>query len=154
MLDFIYEYLPIVIVVAIIGAFTVAFLLAWAALKKSSDKADDRERKLSDRELIARLLHYAKPHWKSFIGVFFIMIFSVVYDVVSPLLMGHVQDLIKGEFELSELFTLVGVYASILLVSLICTYLQAMILQRVGQKILYQVHLLIEQLLYQQLLLY
>ena len=34
MLDFVMEYLPIIIVGAIIGGFTVAFLFAYAALKK------------------------------------------------------------------------------------------------------------------------
>ena len=141
MLDFVREYLPIVIVTAIIGAFTVAFLIAWAALKKHKEEGDDRERKISDKELIARLLRYAKPYWKSFVAVFFIMLFSIVYDLLAPLLMGDIQDLIKEEFELRELFIMVGVYAGILVVSVICTYFQALILQRVGQKILSQLRL-------------
>ena len=141
MLEFIKEYLPIVIMVAVIGAFTVAFLIAWFALKKNKDEGDDRERKISDRELIGRLLKYAKPHWKSFVGVLFIMVFSVVHDVISPLLMSYVQDLIKGEFELRELYVMVGMYVIILLISVVCTYAQAMILQSVGQKILSKIRL-------------
>ncbi|MBR4972273.1 MAG: hypothetical protein IKY59_04815, partial [Oscillospiraceae bacterium] len=94
MLDFIREYLPVVIVASVIGAFAVAFIIAWFALRKNKEEGDDRERKLSDKELILRLLQYAKPHWKSFVGVLFIMIFSVVYDVISPLLMGYIQDMI------------------------------------------------------------
>ena len=155
MLDFVKEYLPIVIVVAIIGAFTVAFLIAWAALKKHADKSDDRERKISDKELITRLLQYAKPHWKSFALCLLIMLFSVVYDVISPLLMGEIQNLLKDEFALSQLFTMVAIYASILVVSVICTYFQALILQRVGQKILSKIRLdtftRIEQLSHEQL---
>ena len=139
--DFVREYLPIVIVVAIIGGFTTMFLIAWAALKKAKDESDDRERKISDKELIVRLLKYAKPHWKSFVAVFFIMLFSIGHDIISPLLMGNIQDLIKGKFELPQLFVMVGMYACILLVSLICTYFQALILQRVGQKILSQLRL-------------
>ncbi len=141
MLDFAREYLPVVIVAAIIGAFTVAFVLAWLALKKHRSTQDDHERKLSDKELISRLLHYAKPHWKSFVCVLGIMLFSTVYDLLSPLLVGEIQRLIKAEFELKELFTLVGVYASILVVSVICTYFQALILQRIGQKILSQLRM-------------
>ena len=63
--DFIREYLPIIIVVAVISAFTIAFLMAWVALKKTKDEGDDRERKLSDKELILRLLQYAKPTGKA-----------------------------------------------------------------------------------------
>ena len=136
MAEFVREFLPVIIVAAIIGAFTVTFLIAWAALRKNKDK-EDHERSLSDRELIGRLLRYAAPHWKSFVAVFLIMIFSVIYDVLAPYLMGEVQRLIAGDFELSQLLTLVGVYAGILLVSVACTYFQAMILQRMGQKTLW-----------------
>ena len=155
MLEFVREYLPVVIVAAIIGAFTVAFLLAWLAVRKHKEEGDDRERKISDKELIARLLKYAKPHWKSFVAVFFIMLFSIGYDIISPILMGTVTDMLQQDFELNELLSYVGLYASILAVSLICTYCQAMILQRVGQKILSQIRLdtftHIEQLSHEQL---
>ena len=136
MLDFLRDFLPVVIVAALVGSFATAFIIAWFALKKTKDEGEDHERKLSDKELIARLLHYAKPHWKSFAVCLLIMLFSVTYDVLSPLIMKRVQELIAGEFELGELFTLVGVYAGILIVSVICTYFQAMILQKTGQKIL------------------
>jgi len=141
MLKFVQEYLPLVIAFAIIGAFTVAFLLAWAALKKHKDETDDKDRKMADGEIIRRLLRYARPYWKSFIGVFFIMLFSIVYDIISPLIVGDIEKLIEHEFSLTELFTLVGTYAGILVVSLVCTYLQAMILQATGQKILSQIRL-------------
>ena len=135
------EYLPILIVGAIIGAFALVFILAYIALQRSKEKFDDNERHMPDGEIIRRLLKYGKPYWKNFVLVFFVMLFSIVYDLLSPLLVGHIQDTIKDEFELSYLFTLVGIYAGILVVSLICTYLQAMILQRTGQKILSQIRL-------------
>ena len=155
MREFVFEFLPVIIVAAIIGAFTIAFLLAWAALRRRKEDGDDRERKMSDKEIVIRLLGYAKPYWKSFVGVFFIMLFSIVYDLVSPLLIGHIQDIIKAPFELRYLYSMVAIYAGILVVSLVCTYLQAMILQRVGQKILSRIRLdvftHIEQLSHEQL---
>ena len=129
------EFLPVIIVGAIIGAFSLVFLLAYIAIGKQKDKRDS-DRHMSDGELVKRLIHYAKPHWKSFILVFFIMIFSIVYDIVSPLIIGNIQNLVKGEFELPQLYTYVAVYAGILIVSMICTYFQAIILQKIGQKIL------------------
>ena len=141
MLDFVREYLPIVIVAAIIGAFAVAFVLGWLALRKHREESDDRERALSDKELISRLLKYAKPYWKSFVAVFFIMLLSTVYDLLSPLWVGDIQELVKEEFEMSQLLRMVALYAGILVVSLVCTYFQALILQRVGQKILSQLRL-------------
>ena len=155
MLEFLKEFLPVVIVVSIIGAFTTAFVIAWFALKKSKDEGDDRERKISDKELISRLLKYAKPYWKNFAVCLLIMLFSVVYDVLSPWIMGQIQNLIKADFALKDLYLMVGLYASILLVSVVCTYFQAMILQRTGQKILSQIRLdtftKIEQLSHEQL---
>ena len=150
------EYLPILIVGAIIGLFTTLFLIAYAILRKHKEDMTDRDRNMSDKEIVTRLLRYAKPYWKSFIAVFFIMLFSIVYEVVSPLLMGTLTKLIQSDaFQLSQLFTLVAVYASILIVSLICTYLQAMILQKTGQKILSQIRLDVftkaEQLSHEQL---
>ena len=141
--DWFYEYLPILIVGALIGTFAIVFLAAYLALKKRQEKEHDeeRERHMADKEIVARLLRYAKPYWKSFVVVFFVMVLSIGYDIASPLLVGHIQDVIKEEFELSYLFSLVAVYAGILIVSLICTYLQAMILQKTGQKILSQMRL-------------
>ena len=148
------EYLPILIAGGIIGAFTLAFVLAYAAIKDKKT-AVGFERNMPDGEIVRRLLGYAKPYWKSFVLVFFIMLFSIVYDIVSPLLIGRLQNLVKGDFALKELYSMVAIYGSILLVSLICTYFQALILQKTGQKILSQVRLdvftHIEQLSHEQL---
>jgi len=149
------NYLPVLIVGALIGTFTLVFVLAYIALRKHKEQGDDNERHMSDGEIVKRLLRYAKPYWKSFVLVFFVMLFSIVYDLVSPLIIGDIQGLIKGPFELRDLFVRVAVYAAALVVSLICTYLQAMILQKTGQKILSQIRLdvftHIEQLSHEQL---
>ena len=136
------EYLPLLIVGGIIGLFTTLFLVAWAILRRKKEDMTDRERNMSDREIISRLLRYAKPYWKSFVAVGIIMLFSIGYEIAAPLLMGAIQGLIKqGDFPLEQLYTYVAIYASILAVSLVCTYLQAMILQKTGQKILSQIRL-------------
>ena len=135
------EYLPILIVGAIIGAFAVVFLLAWWALRKVKEDEPEKERNMPDGEIVRRLLRYARPYWKSFVLVFFVMLFSIVYDLVSPLVIGRIQGLIKGDFQLSSLYAMVGVYAGILVVSMLCTYLQAMILQKTGQKILSRIRM-------------
>lgn len=129
------EYLPVLIVGAIIGAFTVAFILAYAALRRQKEEKD-KERIMSDSELIKRLLAYAKPYWKNFILVLFIMGVSIVYDIVAPLIIGNIEEMVKADFALEDLFKMVAVYAGILIVSMICTYFQAIILQKTGQKIL------------------
>ena len=129
------EYLPILIVGAIIGLFAVFFIAAYA-LEKNKKESMGFERHMDDREIVKRLLRYAAPYKKQFILVFLVMLLSIGYDIVSPLLVGHIEETVKGQFELSYLFSVVAVYAGILIVSLICTYVQAMILQKTGQKIL------------------
>lgn len=129
------EFLPVLIVGSIIGAFAICFIIAYAAISKEKQNEED-DRHMSDKELVVRLLQYAKPYWKSFVLVLFIMMFSIVYDIVSPLIVGDIQNLVKDEFELNDLYIRVAIYAGILIVSMVCTYLQAMILQKIGQKIL------------------
>ena len=129
------EYLPLIILGAIIGTFTVIFIAAYLLVKKQKDP-ETSDRHMKDMELVRRLGKYAKPHWKSFIAIFCIMVISVVYDVVSPALIGSIQGTIKHDFEMNYLLWQVALYASIMVVSLVCTYIQTIILQRVGQKIL------------------
>ena len=117
-----HEYLPILIVGAIIGVFATVFLIAYAILKRHKEDMTDLERHMPDKEIIGRLLVYAKPYWKNFVAVFFIMLFSIVNELVSPLIMAQIQEIIKQEgFRLSELFTYVAFYGIILVISLTCT---------------------------------
>lgn len=130
-----YSYYPLIVVGAILGVLSVVFITAYALIKnKKSQLGFDRAMK--DGEIIKRLLKYAKPHWKSFIFVGLCMLVSIAYDVVSPLLIGYVEGIVKTEFQLARLYAVLGVYAGILIVSLAATYVQAIILQRTGQKIL------------------
>ena len=133
------EYLPILIVTAIIGAFALAFLVAYGVLRRKQRKSG--ERNMADREIIRRLLSYAKPFRKQFALVFAVMVISIAYDVAAPLLVGRIQGIIKGKFELPQLYRMVGVYAAVLVVSVVCTYFQSMTLQRIGQKILTRLRL-------------
>ena len=135
------NYLPLLIACGVIGLFTLVFVAAYFVLKHNV-KYPENERHMSDGYLIRRLLHYAKPYTRQFVLVFFIMLVSIAYDVLSPLLVSRIQGLIKlGDFRLSKLYAMVAVYAGILVVSMVCTYFQAMILQSVGQKILTQIRL-------------
>ena len=129
------EYLPILIIGAIIGSFSLFFIVAFALVKnKKEDMGFDRN--MPDGEILRRLMVYARPYWKSFALALFIMLVSVVYDIASPLIIGRIEELVKERFELSYLFSLVAVYAGLLLVAMVSTYAQAMILQKTGQKIL------------------
>lgn len=130
-----HKYLPILIVGAIIGVFTLIFTLTYLT-EKNRKEEPDLDRHMEDRELIRRLMTYARPYRKEFVKVFLLLLISIVYDLVSPLLIGYIEETVKGTFALSYLWSMVGFYAGILVVSMICTYGQSMILQSTGQKIL------------------
>ena len=129
------KYLPVLIVGAIIGVFTLAFLIAYIRLKTDKNYKE-YERHMSDSQLIKRLLGYGRPYIAQFILVFIIMIISIAYDILSPVLIGNIQDMIKVDFGLKKLLLMVGAYAGVLVISMVSMYLQTMILQKVGQKIL------------------
>ncbi len=130
-------YLPVIIVAALIIAFSLIFIVAYATMKNKKE-AVGFDRNMSDSEIVKRLLLYAKPHLKSFLLVLGIMVVSIVYDLVSPWLVGQIQGVLKKDFEMSYLLTLVAIYGGMLLVSMVCTYFQSIILQKTGQKILSQ----------------
>ena len=131
-----HEYFPLLVVGAIIGTFSLIFITLYVLDRRKKQVYEGYERNMTDRELVRRLMQYAKPYWKQFLLVFLVMLLSIVYDIMSPLLIGDIQRVVKADFELSDLWLRVGIYAGILVVSLICTYIQAMMLQKVGQKIL------------------
>ncbi len=129
------EYLPILLVGAIIGIFSLIFLLAWRRELRNKS-APDFDRHIPDSEIFRRLFQYAAPYKKQFLLVLIIMLLSITYDLASPLIIGHVEGLIKDHFEPPVLLRWVALYAGILIVALVSTYFQSIILQKTGQKIL------------------
>ena len=130
------EYLPLLIIGAIVGTLSVIFLIAYATMKDKKE-AIGFDRHMKDGEIVRRLSKYALRQWPSFLLVLLLMVFSIVYDIVSPLVIGNLTESIQNEtFTLPYLYTSVAVYASILAVSMVCTYIQAIVLQKTGQRIL------------------
>ena len=129
------EYLPILFVGAVIGVFSLIFVLAWQR-ERHAKSAPDFDRQIPDGEIIRRLARYAVPYKKEFLLVLVIMLASIAYDLASPLIIGRIEGLIKDRFEPPVLLRWVALYAGILIVSMACTYFQSIILQKTGQKIL------------------
>ena len=64
------------------------------------------------------------------------MLFTIAFDIVSPLIIGGIEDMIVTDFKLNKLFIMVGMYAGILIVSMVGAYVQAIVLQKTGQRII------------------
>ncbi len=126
---------PLLLVGAVIGVVTALLVLAYALIKDKKETMGF-ERTMNDGEILRLLAGYAKPYLAKFVVVLFLMLFSIAYDIISPLIVGALEELVSGEFELPQLFAGVAVYAGVLVFSMASTYFQAVILQRVGQRII------------------
>lgn len=127
-------YLPLLIVGGIIGLFSAVLIFVYATVKDKKE-AMGFDRKMKDGDLLRRLLAYAKPYRKTFVVVAFVMLLSIAYDIIAPLLVSDIEKVIQSDFQLPALVWRVVVYASILVVSLLSSYVQAILLQKTGQKI-------------------
>ena len=130
-----YEYYPLMIVAGFISLVSVLFIAAFAMMKNKNE-AIGFDRNMKDGDIVRRLLVFAKPHIGAFIIVLIIMALTIAYDIVSPIIIGKITKMVTDDFELSALCVYVAAYVAILIISVLCTYFQAIILQKIGQKIL------------------
>ena len=130
-----YEYLPLLILGGVISTFTLVFLIAYLSIRRQKE-AIGFDRNMKDGEIVRRPLRYARPHIGAFSVIFLLMLVSIGYDVVSPIIIGRIEEMIKESFEMKDLLLRIALYASILIVSIVCTYAQTLLLQKIGQKIL------------------
>ena len=130
-----YEYFPILAVAGFISLVSIAFIIAYA-LMKNKNEAIGFDRNMKDSEIVRRLIIYAKPHIGLFAIVLVIMALTIAYDIISPVVIGTITEMVAEDFELNRLFLYVAAYVGILIVSVVCTYFQAIILQKIGQRIL------------------
>ena len=102
---------------AVIGVITALLVAAYAAVKDKKT-AMGFERNMEDGEIMRRLARYARPYLSKFLIVGVLMLFSIAYDIISPLIVGRIEELVAGEFELRALFLGVSVYAGVLVFSM------------------------------------
>ena len=126
---------PLLLVGAVVGVVTALLLFAYASVKDKKESMGF-ERNMSDGEIVRRLVQYAKPYGGKFALVGVLVLCSISYDIAAPLIVGGIEEMVVGEFALNTLFAAVAVYAGVLVFSMGSTYLQAVILQKVGQRII------------------
>ena len=134
------EYYPLLVVGGIIGLVSAAFIMAYALMKNKKESVGF-DRNMSDKEILKRLFRYAKPFWKQYIIVFFTMLTSIAFNIISPRIIGDIEELVCKEFRMDELLFRVIGYVVILLISQGAAYIQAILLQKIGQKILSAIRL-------------
>ena len=91
------EYFPLLVIGAILGTVSAVLLTAFALVKDKKESMGF-DRKIKDSEIIRRLLRYAKPYWRNFVLVGFLMLISIAYEILSPLIISHIEELVRLDF--------------------------------------------------------
>ena len=99
----------------------------------------DNTRERSDKEVVRRLLTYAKPYKREFIWIIVMMIISLGIQLLPPLLIGLTVDTVGNDAlspqEKIEFMVFLSIFFVIVLViGNVVGYLQGIMLQKVGQK--------------------
>ena len=88
--------------------------------------------------MIKRSFGYIKPEIKTFILTFVFIIFNVVLSVALPLFIGEITKNLKSDqINLEYIIFLVIVYFILNFLNQIFLYFETMILQKAGQRIIY-----------------
>jgi len=130
-----YEYFPLLLVGGMIGTISAVLIFAYAMVRDKKETMGF-DRRMKDGEIVKRLIAYGKPYYKNFLLAGLLMVFSIAYDIAAPLLVGGIEELIIGDFRPAQLFRAVGAYAGILIFSMLCLYLQSILLQKTGQRVI------------------
>ncbi|ONI43905.1 ABC transporter ATP-binding protein [Candidatus Epulonipiscium fishelsonii] len=101
---------------------------------------------MKDKKLLKRLLFYAKPYSVQFILVITMMIISTGADLSKPIIIGSVVDLfVNNTKDTAETLRILLIYSAlfltVLVTSFILVYIQTIMLQNIGQKIIKKIRL-------------
>lgn len=113
---------------------------------------ENSDRKMSDRELIRKTWKYIRPYRSRLLVAMVFMLLLVVFDLITPII---TSDILKeltiqyDEFEqmipidIVKVFVLSGVYFVTIVSNSICIYINTMLLQKVGQSVIYDLRMVV-----------
>ena len=112
------------------------------------------DRKMKDIEVIKKTWPYIKPYAWKIVGVLFLMIIMIMFDLLANILPGYVTSSIGNlviEFkdkpiELSDMkpvFIVIGVFLLVNVVNSAFVYITRMCLQHIGQSIIYDLRMIV-----------
>lgn len=105
-----------------------------------SNKEEKTLRTMSDGKILLRLLKYMKGHVLTIVIAFILMIIAVVLDVCLPnIVIKIVEELTKKDAQFSIVLFLVILYGVIMLTVYVLQYVQSIMLQKMGQKVMYKI---------------
>ena len=115
---------------------------------------EKNDRHMSDREIIKRTWPYVKPYAKKIGLVLFVMLITIVLELLGVILPGYVTsslgNLVKefsdGSIRLSNMQKVFEICMAVLIVNLansLLLYITTMSLQRIGQSIIYDLRIMV-----------
>lgn len=100
------------------------------------------DKKIPFKIIIKRIFKYIKPEIWNFLLSFGLLILNVVLDIILPIFIGEITNALKlDNIDLKYVFIMVGSYFVIGLINMIFIYFESMILQKIGQRIIYQLRI-------------
>ena len=100
------------------------------------------DKKISFKIMIKRIFKYVKPEIWNFILSFALLILNVILDIILPIFLGEITNTLKMDnIDLKYVFIMAGSYFAIGVVNMIFIYFESMILQKIGQRIIYRLRL-------------
>lgn len=100
------------------------------------------DRKIPLTTLFKRTFHYVKPELPHFLFALFLILINVGIDVVLPLIISKITTNLKSDYlDLILILVLVIGYFLLSLINQVFLYFESMILQKAGQKIIYNLRM-------------
>ena len=100
------------------------------------------DKKIPTRILLRRTMKYVKPEWISFVIALILLIANVVLDLYLPLVVEDITNNVTGaSIDLDRIIRMAIIYFVVMLVTMATLYLESMLLQRAGQRIIYNLRI-------------
>lgn len=119
--------------------------------KRQTEEATNAATKAWDRKMLVVLWGFAKPFFKLLLAAFVIMLLGAGADLIRPYLLKVAIDEQVATHNVSGLIQTAQLYGSTIVISIILSYGQTLLLQYIGQQIIFDIRQKVfYQLLYQR----
>ena len=104
------------------------------------ENVDKRTYAMKDSELLRRLLTYSKPYWLQFILIFALLFVASYAITEQPLYIGQALDIVSETgFDFNLILNIVYRLIIVVVIYNVFTYINTIMLQRIGQSIIYSI---------------
>lgn len=113
-------------------------------MSKDMYDQDKRQYTMKDKDILGRLLAYAKPYKYTYFGVFVLLGIIEFLSSYEPVLIGQIVDyigVVSAEFNVSTLVLYMIALIAIILITSLVSYFQNVTLQKTGQSIIYDIRM-------------